>query len=794
MCYQSQLALQLRSGESGEAIALAVQRQDREDDMRTSMLNAGAFASLVIAMASPAFGQEATEEDEGAIRDIVVTAQRREENIQDVPVAVTALDSIALSQSAVEDIRDLAGRVPSLVVDNVNAGPSAAAISIRGISFEDIEKSFDPAVGVVVDGVFIGTNTGQLLDAFDLESVEVLRGPQGTLFGRNTIGGVINLRRSRPTGEFGVKASVGYAEFNSIRGRLTVNTPEIGNVLALKGFVAWDKTDGYLRNVTLNRRAGKDNTLSLGLTAQVKPSDNITALLTYEHFRQRSETQTASVSETGKDTICLAIPGPGGILIRPFAPANQCDRISRGDSLYQVFGNIETPVTYDADRLSGEITVGLGDFELVSITGYQKSDESVRQDFDSTSFNFFDTLRNQDYEQFSQEIRLAGDISDQINVLLGAYYFDSSYFLVQTTNLGFIPRTITQRSGVDSKSYAGFADVKFKLSDRLTIGGGGRYTRDKKSFVSNYALNTTGACPVGVFGITAADCVGRESFGKFTYRASADFKLGDNQLIYASYSTGFRSGSFNGRAATPAARGPYRPELVKAFEVGLKADWLDRRLRTNLALFTTDYTNKQEEIVEATPPPFNAINPQQTVVRNAASARINGLELEVVAKPSNSFTFFGSLSYLDAKYKQFFRDVTGDLVLDDVSTLDLRRAPKFSWSVGVDYTKEVGAGTFSLSPVFRFTDDYTTCLIENRPVTLGAVTNDRRCNTGTREILDVTMSYSLPIGGADAKISLFARNLLDDRGISGTLPVAGLFTFSGVRPPRQFGGELQIKF
>jgi iron complex outermembrane recepter protein len=165
------------------------------------------FLALATALVSPAYAQEAPAEEEGGIRDIIVTAQRRSESIQSVPVAVTALDAKALSQSSIDDIRDIAGRVPSLVIDSVNAGPSAAAISIRGISFEDIEKSFDPAVGVAVDGVFIGTNTGQLLDAFDLESIEVLRGPQGTLFGRNTIGGVINVRRSKPTGELGVKGS-----------------------------------------------------------------------------------------------------------------------------------------------------------------------------------------------------------------------------------------------------------------------------------------------------------------------------------------------------------------------------------------------------------------------------------------------------------------------------------------------------------------------------------------------------------------------------------------------------------
>jgi len=138
--------------------------------------------------------------------------------------------------------------------------------------------------------------------------------------------------------------------------------------------------------------------------------------------------------------------------------------------------------------------------------------------------------------------------------------------------------------------------------------------------------------------------------------------------------------------------------------------------------------------------------------------------------------------------------VTGYLVLDDVSTLNLRRAPKFSWSAGFDFTKDMGSGKFSLSPLFRFTDRYSTCLIESRPVTLGAVTNERRCDSGPREILDITASYTLPMGDGEAKISLFARNLLDDRGISSTLPVAGLFTFSGLRPPRQLGGEIQFKF
>jgi iron complex outermembrane receptor protein len=732
--------------------------------------------------------------DEYGIREIVVTAQKRADSIQDVPVAVTAFDAQALSQSAVDDLRDFAGRVPGLVVDPVNAGPSAAAISIRGISFEDIEKSFDPSVGVVVDGVFIGTNTGQLLDAFDLESIEVLRGPQGTLFGRNTIGGVINVRRSRPSGEFGVKASLGYAEFDTWRGRLVVNTPKIGNILSLKGFFFYDDTGGYLRNVTKGRRENDYRILTGGITALIEPADGIDIQVTYEHMDEDGETATAALSRTGTDLICLRVPVPGLGLIRAFGiPDSQCDRPANGKSLYTTFQNIDTPVDNKTDAVTGEINVELGEFTLTSVTGWRKNKESVRQDFDSTSINFFDTLRVQNYEQFSQELRVEGDVAPWLNLLVGGYYFDSEYTLRQNTNLGFAGAALFQLSTGKSKSYAAFADARFKFGD-LTLGLGGRYTEDKKSLVTNYGLSPDGSCPT-FLGITAAQCQGSDKFDEFTWRASLDYQIGSNQLVYASYSKGFRSGGFNGRASTPTSLGPYQPETVDAYEIGLKADWLDRRLRTNIALFQTDYNDKQEETVQPTAPPFSFINPQETVVANAAGARIKGVEFELTAVPTDSLTVSASASYLDARYRRFLRDVNGDFVPDDVSDLNLRRAPDWSFSVGADYTRELGSGRFDWSTILRFVDSYTTCIVAD-PIALaqGIVTNDRRCTSASREILDSTLSYTVDFGGGEVKFSLFGRNLLDDRGISSTLPVAGLFTFAGVRPPRQIGGEIAIKF
>jgi iron complex outermembrane receptor protein len=775
-------------------------------------------------LATPAWAQDtAAEEEQGGIRDIIVTAERREDSVQSVPIAITVLDQQTLVSPIIEDLRDLAGRVPGLVVDSVAAGPSAAAISIRGISFEDIEKSFDPAVGVVVDGVFVGTNTGQLLDSFDLERLEVLRGPQGTLFGRNTIGGVISVTRTRPTEEFGARGSLGYGRFDTKRGRLVVNSGDIGGILKLKGFAFYDDTDGFYRNVTKGRREGQYEVFTYGVTALITPVEGVSAEITYEHMRERGETVVGSLSETGKDLICLAPGAPG------FAPPEQCNRrLTQPDwGLYNVFQNVDSAVRNDTDAVTANVNIELGDFLLTSVTGYRTNDESVRQDFDASSANFFDTLRLQDYEQFSQEVRIVGDVTPWLNMLVGAYYFDSNYQLDQSTTFGVVlgggqPAVLRQYVDHKSKSYAGFADARIKLGERVTLGLGGRYTEDKKRIFNNFgrigalvrltqpgftgvecvrATGTFSPAPGVVlpsFG-PANNCTGSRSFGKFTYRANLNYEFDDNKLVYASYSRGFRSGGFNGRASTPTSLGPYFPETVDAYEVGLKADWLNRTLRTNIALFHTKYDNKQEEVVQPAPP--GSANPQETVVSNASAARINGIELEMIAQPSPRFSVTASVAFTDAKFKRFFNDLVGltpgsppDGIPDDVSTLDLRRAPKYQFSIAADYNQPVGDGRVDVNTVLRFQDAYQTCIAPNPPRIPGAIRNDDRCLTDARERLDAQISYTLPFGENEVKFALFGRNLTDNRGLASTLAVAGLFTFGTAIQPRTYGAEFSFKF
>lgn len=789
---------------------------------RGFLYSVSAMASL--AWATAAYGQDtaASGDDAGndALREIVVTAQKRSESVQSVPVAVTALDEKALSQATVKDLRDLSGRVPGLVVDSVTSSPSTASIALRGISFDDVEKSFDPAVGVAVDGVFIGTNTGQLLDSFDMERMEVLRGPQGTLFGRNTIGGVISVTRTRPTMDAGIRAQFSYSSFDTKSARVVVNSGTIADILAVKVFGSWDKTDGFVRNPIQNRRDGRYETLHGGVTALLTPADGFTASLTYEHVRERGEAVSIPLSN-GTDLFCAFAGFPG------FSPVSECNRFTASDrGVYTTFETAPRGISNDTDIVTGNIEWEVAPtVKLFSVTGYQRNKEDALADFDGSEVNFFNTRRVQRYHQFSQELRIVADLTDRINVLAGGYYFSSGYTLFQSTAIGpgLGGAVIGQFTDHDAKSYAGFADAQFKLTDNFKVTLGGRYTKDKKQLFTNYGLvaalvqitdpTYTGTQCEGVVGTfdaggglilpvyaPANNCSATANFNKFTWRANAQYNFSPNKMAYASYSKGFRSGGLNARATGPTSIGPYAPEVVDAYEVGLKADWLDRTLRTNIALYYSKYGNKQEEVVQPSPP--GAANPQETVVKNAASATIKGVEVEAVVQLGSYLSANASFAYTDAQYKNFFNDVVGltpgsapDGVPDNVSTLDLRRAPKYQWSFGLDYNRDVGGGHLDASALLRFSSKYATCIAPDQPITPGQVTNDDRCYTKDRVNLSAQIGYTFDLGDRkEVSVAVFGRNLTNTRDIMGVLPVAGLFTFGTPYTPRVIGAQVGFKF
>ena len=709
--------------------------------------------------------------DASDLGDIIVTARQRTETLATTPLSVSAVSPAQLEASNALTIQDVSGSVPNLVIQPVGAGPSAAAIAIRGIVFSDIEKSFDPAVGVLVDGVFIGTNTGQLLDFFDIGSIEVLRGPQGTLFGRNTIGGVVNIRRTRPTGDFSGKAEVIFGNYGQFQARGVVNIPVIEDVLAIKLFEQHSVNDGFFYNATLGRRQPNLRSDNFGAAILLTPTANFEALLTLEKQVQRGETASVSGNTTG-DLVCRV------------APANQCNRNDTTD-LYTIFTQFATPTKYDSPAATLEMNWDVSDaVKLTSITGWRKSTELFYQDFDATSVPFYETIRDQTYRQFSQELRASVKLSDRLDFVSGLYYFENRYTNHQTTFLGPILGNVTanQFAGQRAKSYAAYLDVNWAFADRFRATFGGRYTKDEKSFSNRFP---------GAFDVSASD-----DWSKFTPKVSVDWRPNDQVMLYASFSRGYRAGGFNGRASSiSTSQASYDPESVDSYEGGVKTQFFDRRLSVNIAAFKTKYDNKQESIIRRTPP--GSPNTNETVVSNVASASIQGIEADMSARPIPGLSLNASVGFLKSRYDDFLTLNPLTLAPIDLSGLDLTFNPKFTGSAGASYTAPTAIGDITVGTNYRHISRYFTSINPDpsNPNPAAPTLNARAGRTRALDQWDMNVSLEPDVGGSlEPKINLYMRNILDRRGIASNTIVPGLFKVVSAREPRTYGVSLGVKF
>jgi iron complex outermembrane recepter protein len=753
--------------------------------MKTNSIKHALIVALgttsLIGLSAPAFAQEAAE---GAATDdsaeIIVSARRRTESLQDTPIAITAINAAQLEAKGTVNIGDLMGAAPNLLITNQNSGGAAANLAIRGLTYADVEKSQEPTVGVVVDGVFIGTSTGQFFDFFDIDQIEVLRGPQGTLFGRNTIGGVINIKRTRPTGEFGVKAEATFGSYGNRAGRAVVNMPIIGSEFAAKFFYFHNESDGYYRQGITGKRVGGSNNENFGASFLVKPEDSgFDAVFTVEKQKQQFDVVNSSITRTGE-------------LFCGFTPANQCNRNNTSD-LYTVFTSPGVS-NYSAPALTLEMNYDLGGVKLTSVSGYRRSRENQTQDFDASSTDLYYTRRQQNYRQLSQELRAAGKISDAFDYVVGAYLFSSKYQLLQHTRLFAFNTAIdpiqadpnSQLVNGDTKSYAFFGDFNWAFADKFRLSFGGRYTHDKKTLRNAFATS-------GLVG------QGSGKFSKFTPKVGVDYRPNDDTMIYASWSRGYRSGGFSPRAATAiTANVAYQPEVVDSYEVGTKLDLLDRRLQFNVAAFYSKYNDLQQNTTIPGGPTGN-----QTITSNAGSATIKGIEADFTARPADGLRFTGSIGYLDSKFKGFVvgNTLAGAIRNFDYSANNLIYSPKITASLGADYTVPTSFGSVIANIGYRYIDSY------DQQISLGALTipasatgtvivngNDPRVRSDRQGLLDASISAKFDLGGAKAKLTVFGRNLADDRGTTAAFTVAGLWSFASAREPRTYGASLGFEF
>ncbi len=762
--------------------------------LKLALLCGGAMISTVATAQESVAAAPAGAERVDGLGDIVVTARFRSENLQTTPLSVSALDASKLQTFVVVDVQSVQRFLPNVQLSRIAFAGNALGASIRGISFADLEKTFDPAIGVVIDGVFLGTNTGANVDFVDVESIEVQRGPQGTLYGRNTIGGTISVRRTRPTGELGVRLHGRYGSFNTYDLDAIVNLPKIGDVMSVKLFGLSRKSDSFTRNRTTGEREDGRDYWNVGGAVLLDLGPDTTLLASVDYQQDRSF--FPSVINLTKAN---GLPFGGGGTICDFTNAIgfgdlACDTQGVIRQRAEDFKIANTSIPFlswiEGWNTSFEFKTRFGDWDLTAVTGYRSTHDQIVEENSGTppvpiapgvTLPLFVAARDQSYKQFSQEIRLAGEVTDWMDLIVGVYYLHTDYnirpavYQGARTGSAFLLNGPIQSFTAAQKldSYAIFAESIFNLSDTVRLTVGGRYTTETKKF--NIQQSSAPA-------FTAE---AEATWSDPTGRVILDWRPNDDTMFYGSWSRGFRSGGFNGRATSATSIGPYDPERVDSFEAGMKADFADGTIRFNPAVFWAEYTNKQEEIIRAS----GAAT--ETIVENAASARIRGIELDFQARPIPELLLRASGGYLDAKYKSF---LIPDLAnpgkeIDVADQRNFRRAPKWTLSAGGDYTLGLNEqNDLNLAINFAYIDAITTSPQKDP-------TGDRRDIIDSHSSLDVTLAL---LHSSDTiknlRISAYGRDLLKGGGrLSNTLD-AGVFWFGVVSPRREMGIEATLRF
>jgi len=815
-----------------------------------------AVALLALALGSPAFAQEAApaapapaseepKEKTLAIEEIVVTARKRSEDLQSVPLAITAFGEVQIDQQYANDIGELSKFAPNVILARQPYAGNALFGGMRGIVFGDLEKSFDPAVGVVVDGVPLVTNTGALIDAFDLESVEVLRGPQGTLYGRNTIAGLVNVRRSRPTKEWGLKTQFRYGDNREIDVKAVANAP-LGETIGLKLGVFYDKSDGFTEDANFNLFTGAitgtghatdgEDTLNLIGSALWEPSEDLSALLTYEYTDDDSTlaTPTNLTVSTGWpfvpgaalnfcDLVFLTVALPNG-----YVPDVGCasQGYLRGEKNGYKYSYTAVPFVNNIKQhaVTLELSYDIGAFEITSVTGYRKSDEVLNEDNLGAPVPIFNPVRPQSFDQFSTELRVASDLDGIVNYVGGLYYVNSEYEITQSIYvLGtqFIPGATPSPDGDAGQtinSVALFGEAYVDLTERARLTVGARWTWEEKEFwvYQRVSGDSSGLLPPTIWGcgalsssqqaaadatatawIAAAptpaeaaaradalvcnDSDGKKSWSEFTPRIAVDYKIADDIMGYASWSRGFRSGGWNGRATTPSSIGPYDPETVDNYEIGLRSQFFDNRLQLNLTYFHAKYSDKQESQIYA----FGTAT--ETIVDNAAQASINGIELETQYLVTDNLSLRGQWGWVKGNYDEFqaFNRATGNI--DDVSSIrEFGFAPEFNVGIGADYLQPLPKelGDLHFIAWYAWADGTTGNFGQPDPAGLDRNVFDSRGEA------DFTLAWE----NKWLTVAAFVKDAFHHDNYLATSVDVGVFWFGATAPGRTWGIEFTREF
>ncbi|KZX53044.1 TonB-dependent receptor [Citromicrobium bathyomarinum] len=722
------------------------------------------LASVALVWSGPAFAQQAQVDQtetapsektsSGTTADalsdvIIVTATKKGygENLQNVPVAVTAFGEAQLDAKFVQNLQSLSYDVPNVQLEGVGTAPGYANFTIRGLGINSTVPSIDPTVGVFTDGIYLGINAGVVLDNFDLEGIEVLRGPQGLLFGRNVTAGAVVMRTTRPDFNFraSAKASVETGLKKTVSAMVT--GPIAEDVLAAKLAVYYSKDEGWFRNQFDQSSFGKSRDIIIRPALSVKGGDNFRMDLRYEHGDIDGDgAPVQSHAIFPRDTFGISIDFPG---------------------YYNA--------TWNQAIAETNIDVGLGDGVITNIMGYRQFRSRAASDIDGTPQHFFNGYFNINQEQISDELRYSGKIG-AVEVTTGLYYFAQDLAYAEQRDLLGGARIVSGGGTQDQTTWGAFASADWHFSNTLTLNIGGRYSWERKA-VRIAPLGANG-CDVNTLRC-ATNFIDDESWKSFTPKLGLQWQPDNQTQIYGFYTRGFRSGGYNLRNTDPGVPpGPFDQETQDSFEIGAKKQF--GRSRLNIASFYNQMKNLQREI--NLPGPLGV----SQVIRNTADATITGFEAEGQFFIMPNLVLSGQVGYVHGKYRNIQFDISGDGVINDVDRdLKLPRLSPWTYGAGLTYDQTLGsAGTataridFTHRDSARFTDNNAGFL-------------------SPADMLDASLTYKT----ADQiwRFSVYGRNLLNEVTYGGDTPLPAAFggpgaSLSPLNKGRTIGGEVALSF
>ena len=772
--------------------------------------------------------QEEESSSSFGIEEIIVTARKVEEAAQEVPVAITALTE-ELNRSTIRDLSDLNGFAPNVLISENGSRSGGASINIRGISpTRSDDNSFDAPIAVMVDGIYLGSLAGQILENFDIERVEVLRGPQGTLFGKNTVGGVINVIRSRPTGELGARLKATVGDNGSQELRLVVNTPVTDN-LAAKFFATTMEDDGFLYNTTTGNTIPRKDYTAYGLTLLATPTEKFEALLTVEQFDDKSQLDAYHANYNLAVGVASA---PGDSREKDLSLGSMtCTIYNTCRNSMDIPSTAEMNTENDARLETTAVTLNMSydideNSALRAIIGWRDMDDYRIYDFDASAAPFITIERENVFEQTSAEIRYEAQW-EKSSLIAGVYLWESEFTQDWTTGgqfwatlFGAVARSpalwgaclgtngldgafapIACDSGLthvpapddvtqilyetqETTSTAIFAQYEYDVTDQWTVTAGIRWTEEEKKFVAgqSYLSNDARDRERNFPGYATL----AQTWTEVSPKVSVKYQIDDTSMVYASYSEGFHSGGFFGvnQNIRDFERDQYDPEFANNFEIGYKSMHLDNRLRLNLTAFHNEFEDKQESFVKLDPDTKTVAS----VFDNAAEVLYEGFEVEILYAATEDLRVFLNYGYLDASYEEFETDLQlgGEVQIQDATHLKPRGAPEYTLGVGFIYNRQVGKGELEIYTKYQKVADYETDLLN---------LSSGRVAGGTADDLSASIGYYQD----NWSISLFGRNLTDERfeypTVLGGSPVsAPLFSAGTVNRPMSMGIDFSYDF